>query len=449
MESKPQICLVMKKLILLVFSVITFYTHAQTYYFPPNGSNTWDTVSPAQLGWCTQRIDSLYRMLADYKTKAFIVLKDGKIVMERYFGTFTADSSWYWASAGKTVTALLAGIARQEGKLNINDSVSKYLGAGWTNCPPEKERLITVRHQLTMTTGLNYNVADLDCKLPACLTYKADAGTQWYYHNAPYLLIQDVIASASGVTFQQFTSTRLNQKIGTGGIWFDGVFYSRPRAMARFGSLILNKGRWANDTLLRDTAYFKQMVNTSQSLNESYGYLWWLNGKSSYMLPGSTFKFTGKLLPNAPDDLIAALGKNDQKLYVVPSMNLVVVRMGESSDLSPVPVVLDTLIWKELNQIICSPSTDVRDVFEDAHVQLYPNPTTEKVYISGIQAHEIQFITITDMQGRVVYNTQKGVTEIDMSDVQGNTTQSVYFMHISTARGVLHRKLVLSKQAGL
>jgi CubicO group peptidase (beta-lactamase class C family) len=449
MESKPQICFTMKKLLLLIFVALAFYTRAQPYYFPPNGSAAWDTLSPAQLGWCTQRIDTLYRILADYKTKAFIVLKDGKIVMERYFGSFTADSLWYWASAGKTVTAFLAGIAQQEGKLNLNDTTSKYLGAGWTTCPPNKERLITVWNQLTMTTGLDYNVPDQDCKQPTCLKYKADAGTQWYYHNAPYLLLQDVIESASGLTLQQFTSSRLNQKIGTGGVWLDGVFYSRPRAMARFGSLILNKGRWSADTILRDTSYFNQMVNTSQTLNQAYGYLWWLNGKSSYMLPGSAFKFTGKLFPNAPDDLIAALGKNDQKLHIVPSMKLVVVRMGESSDLSPVPVVLDTLIWRELNKIMCKSPSAVQDVFADAGIQLYPNPATGKVTISGLQKEEIESVSITDVQGKVVYSAQQGVTELDLTDVASSLAQSVFYVHITTTRGVLNRKLMLQKQAGL
>ncbi|HEX2535137.1 MAG TPA: serine hydrolase domain-containing protein, partial [Chitinophagaceae bacterium] len=66
------------------------------------------------------------------KTKAFIILKNGRMVKERYFGTFTADSLWFWASAGKTLTAFVVGVAQQEGKLDIDDKTSKYLGTGWT-----------------------------------------------------------------------------------------------------------------------------------------------------------------------------------------------------------------------------------------------------------------------------------------------------------------------------
>ena len=74
-------------------------TNAQQLYFPPLIGNTWDTVTPASLGWCTNYIDTLNDYLQSTNTKAFIILKDGKIAHEKYFGTFTVDSLWYWASA--------------------------------------------------------------------------------------------------------------------------------------------------------------------------------------------------------------------------------------------------------------------------------------------------------------------------------------------------------------
>ncbi|MCC6684700.1 MAG: serine hydrolase, partial [Bacteroidia bacterium] len=201
----------MKKLVLTLIALVILSGKSDAQlYFPPLVGNTWDTVSPQQLGWCTNRIDSLYDLLQRNNTKAFIILKDGKIAIEKYFDNFTPDSVWYWASAGKTITSFLVGVAQQEGKLSIYDSTSKYLGSGWTTCPPAKEGLITIRHQLTMTTGLDYTVLDDNCKLPACLKYKADAGNQWYYHNDAYLLLQDVIESASGSTYQQYTNSRLS-----------------------------------------------------------------------------------------------------------------------------------------------------------------------------------------------------------------------------------------------
>ena len=69
--------------------------------------------------------------------------------------------------------------------ININNKTSQYLGAGFTSLPLAKENLITVKHQLNMTSGLDDTVTDPNCTTPACLTYRADAGTRWAYHNAP------------------------------------------------------------------------------------------------------------------------------------------------------------------------------------------------------------------------------------------------------------------------
>ena len=77
-------------------------------------------------------------------------------------------------------------------------------------------------------------------------------------------------------------------------------------------------------------AYFRRMTTPNQTLNRCYGCLWWLNGQSSYRLPGSQINFPSSLTPSAPADIIAALGKNDQKTYIVPSLGLVVVRQGNS-----------------------------------------------------------------------------------------------------------------------
>jgi len=125
----------MKKILLLTFIGLTSFlqtTKAQTLYFPPLSSTAnWDTISPSSLGWCLNEIDTLYDYLQQQDTKGFIVLKDGKIVLEKYFGTFTKDSLWYWASAGKTITSFLVGKAQEENYLSITDTSSTYLGAGW------------------------------------------------------------------------------------------------------------------------------------------------------------------------------------------------------------------------------------------------------------------------------------------------------------------------------
>ena len=327
-------------------------------YFPPTSSTVWDSVSPASLNWNITELNNLYPYLQSKNTKAFIILKNGKIVVEKYFGSFTSDSLWYWASAGKTMTAFLVGIAQQEGIININNKTSQYLGRGWTSAPLLKENLITIKNQLTMTTGLDDAVPDDDCTLPSCLIYKADAGTRWAYHNAAYTILDSVIVNASGMGYNAYFQQKIRNKIGMSGFWYktsnsNNIYWSNARSMARFGLLLLNKGKWDSTAILSDTNYFNNQISTSQTINPSYGYLTWLNGKNSFMAPTLQTVFPGSIITNAPADLYAALGKNDQKIYVVPSQKLVVIRLGESS--GQVMLALssfDNELWSKLRTII-------------------------------------------------------------------------------------------------
>src|SRR5690606_14236877 len=109
-------------------------------------------------------------------TKAFLILVNGRIVMEVYFDGHTATEPWEWNSAGKTLVTTTTGIAQEEGLLHINNKASDYLGTEWTNMPLAKENLITVRNLLSMTSG-NDDTKQLVIK--SNLTYVADAGTKW------------------------------------------------------------------------------------------------------------------------------------------------------------------------------------------------------------------------------------------------------------------------------
>jgi len=86
----------MKRTVILVFTSLLLVTGRAQLYFPPNSSGTWDTLSPAGMNWCENKIDSLYDFLESNNTKAFILLKNGKIVLEQYFNGHDASSFWYW-----------------------------------------------------------------------------------------------------------------------------------------------------------------------------------------------------------------------------------------------------------------------------------------------------------------------------------------------------------------
>lgn len=324
-------------------------------YFPPMNSTTWETKTVASLGWKTAAVQPLLDYLELKNTKSFIILVDGKIVLENYFNGHTANSLWYWASAGKTLTTTVTGIAQDEGLININNKVSDYLGTGWTSAPLAKENLITCKNLLCMDSGLNETLgSDVS---PANLQYVADAGSRWAYHNV-YVKLQDVIARTSGQTWSNYFNTKLRDRIGmTGGSWInsDGlsVYWSTTRNMARFGLLALNKGKWDETRIVSET-FMNQAANTSQNTNLSYGYMWWLNGKTSYKLPQVSLTFPGSLIPSAPADMYSALGKNDQKIYIVPSKKMVVIRMGEVANPDNPTFGLsdfDAVLWQKISAL--------------------------------------------------------------------------------------------------
>ncbi len=326
----------------------------ENYYFPPLTSDIWDTKSPVQLGWDSTKLNEAFDYAGSKSSYGLIVLQNGRIVKEQYWNNWTKDTRYYIASAGKSVIAFLIGIAQQENLLNINDKTSQYLGLGWTSLSPEKENLITLKHQLTMTTGLDDEVLNDDCTDDTCLIYKSDAGTRWAYHNAPYLLLHDVLINASGKTLNQYSKEKLFDVIGMPkSLWYNGTMWCTTREAARFGSLILQKGNWNNVKLLSDVNYFEEMTNSSQTINKSYGYLWWLNGKSSFMAPTSQLVFQGSLVPNAPPDMIMALGKDDKKIYIVPSLNMVVVRLGDAAEnVTLGPSSFDNEFWRRMKLAI-------------------------------------------------------------------------------------------------
>lgn len=436
-SNRENLSLAMKKTwSLILFIFLSQYAFNQTMYFPPINGNTWDTLSPSTLGWCQERIDSMYHYLEVNNTKAFILLKDGKIVLEKYFGTQTQNSPWYWASAGKSLTASLIGIAQQEHYLSIEEPSSKYLGTGWTSCDANQENKITIRHQLTMTTGLDDGVPDYTCTLDTCLVCLADAGTRWAYHNAPYTLLDSVIESATGSTLNAFLNQTIKRASGMSGMFIkldnNNVYYSTARSMARYGLLMLNKGKWADTPVLTDSAYFHQMTHSSQALNPSYGYLWWLNGQGAYMLPQSQYVFNGNLCPDAPDDMYAALGKNGQLLDIVPSKGIVFVRMGDAPDNLPVPFLMNNVIWQYINNLDCQSSA-----IHQTNVEPYgsfvisPNPTGDKLDLHGQKP--IKHVEIMNANGQLFRSLSSNTTELtfNISDL----TPGYYILSVRFADG--------------
>lgn len=432
----------LKKLLFSVFLFGLVNLFGQQLYFPPvDDTQTWETMQPDQLNWCNEKIDDLYTFLDENNSKGFIILKDGKIVLEKYFDDFTEDSIWYYASAGKSVMATLLGIAQEQGMLSINDPVNDYLGQGWTNCTPQQEDAISIWHQITMTTGLDEstNPDNGNCLDPECLTYLTDPGSRWFYYNAPYRLTQDVLEAASGLNKNMFVRQYLTNTIGMRGFWLNYVLFGRTRDMARFGLLSLAKGNWDGNAVLNDPAYFEAMTSPSQNLNPAYGYLWWLNGSDFHLLPGLQFPFQGSLIPKAPDDMYAALGKNDQKIYVVPSKNLVVVRCGDSAGgVSPALSSFDNELWAKILDLECASAVSQTTLAKD--VDVFPNPSFEEFTISSPKP--VLTATIMDASGKSVWQAVLNGRLTTHIPWPTESNKGVYILKLDLAEGSIFKKII-------
>ncbi len=369
--------------LLLTWSILCAATlPAQGLYFPSTTNSEWETLSLEEAGFRSENDQALYDFLEATNTNAFLLLKDGKIVIERYFGDFTSSSAQLWNSAGKSLMATAVGIAADLDSVDINAPVADYLGPGWTACP-DTETDIKVIHQLTMTSGLDYSGLNFSCTDPECLLCQAAPGERWNYHNGPYTLLGEVIEAATGEDLNDFVTERIKRPTGMTGIFVyfgaNRIFRSNARSMARFGLLTLNRGVWDGTPILADTDYFDAMTTSSQSLNPAYGYLWWLNGKASHLLPNSQDNLPGFLLPNAPAGTIAAAGKNGQLINVVPEQGLVMVRMGDDpEDGAAVPVAYNDSIWTYLNALTGTTAT-TGPVANDEELSVSPNPAREEV----------------------------------------------------------------------
>jgi len=291
---------------------------------------------------------------------------------------------------------------------------------------------------LSMNSGLDDGVTDNHCTLPTCLQYKAAPETRWAYHNAPYTLLDSILQKASGLSLNAFTNQVVETKTGINGIWYrngwNNVYFSNARSFARFGLLAQNNFIWNSDTILHDTFYKKQMITSSQNINPAYGYLWWLNGLNKYMLPQSQFVFNGPIAYDAPDDMIAAIGKNGQLLCVSKNEGLVLLRMGDTPGTGiEVPTEFCNLIWKNFNTIRCKTAI-AKNYINQPQIKIWPNPAHDFLHVAIKNASSIK---ILNALGQTCHtNSYESTINIAALPV------GVYFIQVETRDGVLTQKWI-------
>lgn len=297
-------------------------------------------------------------------TQGVVVTRGGVIVAEWYAGGSDAESwaaSW---SVAKSFSSALVGIAIGEGLIDgVDVSMSKFIPA-WAGTEKEKIRL---RDVLQMAPGLEWNenydpaavndsdVIQLVIQGGRELEYAADKpvvaapGTVFNYSSGSAMLLSAVIQSATGMTAEEYARKKLFGPLGIDQVdWWRSTeghtltfccIDMASRDFARFGLLYARRGSWAGAQLI-SPSWVGDSVAPSASY-EGYGYQWWLLGRRAL---GSSPDPSQSQPSTLPPDTFAAIGLDDQAIFVVPSLDLVVVRNGTYMKYAGPPVADPALL---------------------------------------------------------------------------------------------------------
>ncbi len=276
-------------------------------------------------------------------TAAFIVVHNGEIVAEQYAPGITKDTQLESWSMGKSLTATLIGRMIQQGYFTINDKAP--VDAWQENGDPRKE--MRIRDLLQMSSGLRFQShRDPDARPEVNLmdhfyiysgavdafNYSYDRplqfpiGSEGRYHNCDPLTLGYIMKTTltkNNIEYLTYPQLELFDKIGIrrqvmetdpyGNFLLTGFDYGTARNWARLGMLYLQKGKWNGDQVIPED--FTKFVSTlAPGWKEPvYGGLFWINGKGEMPIPKEAYYMAGA---------------GGQRTIIIPSKNLVVVRLG-------------------------------------------------------------------------------------------------------------------------
>jgi CubicO group peptidase (beta-lactamase class C family) len=294
----------------------------------------WEVSTPEGEGMDAARLEDVASYCDQHKCGAVVVVRHGRIVWERYWAGWdenSTDNSW---SMAKSMTDALVGIAISEGKIKgVDESAADFIPE-WRGTRKEE---ITVGNLLSMTSGLLWNedyYEDSDV-ISMITSYDQtayaisrprfhDPGDDWYYSSGDTQLFSAIIKAATGMEAGQYAQEKLFGPIGMKGArWATDeaghtltfcCVYTTARNFARFGYLFLRDGRW-NDEQVVPEDWVEESIQPSQWENSGYGYYWWLLH-----------------FPDVPQDMFYADGFQTKRIYVIPSLDIVAVRIGADDD---------------------------------------------------------------------------------------------------------------------
>jgi CubicO group peptidase (beta-lactamase class C family) len=291
-----------------------------------------------------------YRAAAEYsraeRGDAVLVMKGGCVVYEAYHNGYQASEPHLLASGTKSFTGVMALLAQEDGLLTLDEPVSRTIPE-WASDPQRRD--ITIRDMLTLTSGIGGGpqgrppaYADAIKEVPT-----AARGERFQYGNTPYQIFGEVmrrklVAAGKDGDVLAYLRTRLLDPIGlTVGRWQRGRdgnpllphgAYLTAREWAKFGQLVLQDGVW-NGRQLLPRGFEKELFPGTRA-NPAYGLTWWLGVDVPPDVRRDIRQLGSNLqgVAGVPElkGIVMAAGALKQRLYVLPELDLVVVRLGRS-----------------------------------------------------------------------------------------------------------------------
>ena len=285
-------------------------------------------------------------------TRAVVVLRDGQLVAERYADGFAADTPLLGWSMTKSVANAMVGRLVQQDVLDLEQ---QDLRPDWT----DERAQITLDDLMHMASGLAFEeVYDPDTDATnmlfrpgdtgayaAAKSLEHDPGTHWAYSSGTTNIICDIAAEASGIAGTDLARELVFAPLGmdsavlepdaSGGAVCSSFMYATARDWARFGQWFLQDGEWDGEQLLPEDwiEYSTDPVPADLEPENPYGAQWWLNEGAD-----------GELrMPSVPADAFWASGNEGQQVLVLPSQDMVVVRLGLTTGVGGVDWGLEDL----------------------------------------------------------------------------------------------------------
>jgi CubicO group peptidase (beta-lactamase class C family) len=277
------------------------------------------------------------------RTRAMLIVYNGQIIAERYADGFTRDSRLLGWSMTKSLTNALMGLLVKEEKISLNDK------APIDEWESDERSAITINNLMQASSGLAWKeIYSGPSDATKMLFRKRDAGifashapaakqpdTDFYYSSGTTNILSWIIRNKVGdADYHRFPYKNLFYKIGmnsmimepdAGGTFIGSSFsYATARDWARFGLLYLNDGMWGNERILPEGWVEYTSTPAKGAEMGEYGAQFWLNAGA----PGNPEK---RMYPAAPADLFWADGYEGQNVFILPSKNLVIVKLSLSS----------------------------------------------------------------------------------------------------------------------